>query len=59
VFETSIRYLAGLLSAFELSGQKYPILLEKAKQVGDKLAFAWVGVRPVSSNPREFHFANN
>ncbi|KAH0580813.1 hypothetical protein H2248_011972 [Termitomyces sp. 'cryptogamus'] len=43
VFETTIRYLGGLLSAFELSDQKYPILLEKAKEVADKLAFAWVG----------------
>jgi len=45
VFETTIRYLGGLLSAFELSGQQFPILLEKAKEVADKMAFAWVGVR--------------
>ena len=44
VFETTIRYLAGFLSAYDLSEQKYPILLEKAKEVADKLAFAWVGV---------------
>ncbi|KAG6896909.1 hypothetical protein C0992_005311 [Termitomyces sp. T32_za158] len=43
VFETTIRYLGGLLSAFELSDQKYPVLLEKAKEVADKMAFAWVG----------------
>ncbi|KAF9568668.1 glycoside hydrolase family 47 protein [Agrocybe pediades] len=43
VFETTIRYLGGLLSAYELSNQQFPILLEKAKEVGDKLAFAWVG----------------
>ncbi|KAF8190449.1 glycoside hydrolase family 47 protein [Pholiota molesta] len=57
VFETSIRYLAGLLSAFELSGQKYPILLEKAKQVGDKLAFAWVGSNDIPFG--EVVFATN
>ena len=44
VFETTIRYVGGLLSAYELSGQKYPILVEKAKEVADKMAFAWVGV---------------
>jgi mannosyl-oligosaccharide alpha-1,2-mannosidase len=47
VFETTIRYLGGLLSAFELSNQQFPILLEKAKEVGDKLAFAWVGSNDV------------
>lgn len=44
VFETTIRYVGGFLSAYELSGQKYPILVEKAKEVADKMAFAWVGV---------------
>ena len=41
VFETSIRYLGGLLSAFELSGQKHPILVQKAQQVADKMSQAW------------------
>jgi hypothetical protein len=44
IFETTIRYLGGLLSAYELSGQKYPALLHKAKEVADKMSFAWVGV---------------
>jgi Glycosyl hydrolase family 47 len=44
VFETTIRYLAGLLSAYELSNNQYPVLLQKAKEVADKMAFAWVGV---------------
>ncbi|KAG0316721.1 maturation of Asn-linked oligosaccharides protein, partial [Podila horticola] len=43
VFESSIRYLGGLLSAYELSQKKHPILLQKARELGDKLAFAWVG----------------
>ncbi|KAJ7064868.1 glycoside hydrolase family 47 protein [Mycena amicta] len=47
VFETTIRYLGGLLSAYELSGKKYPALLAKAKEVGDKMAYAWVGDNPV------------
>ncbi|KZT25742.1 glycoside hydrolase family 47 protein [Neolentinus lepideus HHB14362 ss-1] len=43
VFETSIRYVAGFLSAYELSGFEHPILVEKAKEVADKLMYAWVG----------------
>ncbi|CAG8460497.1 8031_t:CDS:10 [Diversispora eburnea] len=35
VFETVIRYLGGLLSSFELSGE--PIFLEKAKELGEAL----------------------
>ncbi|KAL8706104.1 MAG: hypothetical protein Q9201_000806 [Fulgogasparrea decipioides] len=37
VFETTIRYLGGFLGAYDISGGKYPILLEKAKEVGDLL----------------------
>ena len=44
VFESTIRHVGGLLSAYELSNYKYPVLLEKAKQLADQLAFAWVGV---------------
>ncbi|KAJ7927543.1 glycoside hydrolase family 47 protein [Mycena leptocephala] len=43
LFETTIRYVGGLLSSYELSGKKYPALLAKAKEVADKMAFAWVG----------------
>ncbi|KAJ8093549.1 hypothetical protein PM082_020407 [Marasmius tenuissimus] len=42
VFETTIRYLGGLLSAYELGGGKNAFLVEKAKEVTDKMAFAWV-----------------
>ncbi|KAF2748854.1 glycoside hydrolase family 47 protein [Sporormia fimetaria CBS 119925] len=35
VFETTIRYLGGLLSAYDLSGEK--VLLEKAVQLGEML----------------------
>ncbi|KAJ8082828.1 hypothetical protein PM082_008684 [Marasmius tenuissimus] len=41
VFETTIRYLGGLLSAYELSGKKHEILLKKAQEVADKMAYAW------------------
>ncbi|ESZ99496.1 glycoside hydrolase family 47 protein [Sclerotinia borealis F-4128] len=37
VFETTIRYLGGLLGAWDISDHQYPILLEKAKQLGDLL----------------------
>ncbi|KAF7363178.1 alpha-1,2-Mannosidase [Mycena venus] len=43
VFETTIRWVGGLISAYELSDEKYPILITKAKEVTDKLAYAWVG----------------
>ncbi|KAJ7078557.1 glycoside hydrolase family 47 protein [Mycena belliarum] len=42
VFETTIRFVGGMLSAYELSGQQHSVLVDKAKQVADKLAFAWV-----------------
>jgi len=37
VFETTIRYLGGLLGAYDVSGGKHPILLEKADQLGEFL----------------------
>ncbi|KAG9234939.1 glycoside hydrolase family 47 protein [Amylocarpus encephaloides] len=37
VFETTIRYLGGLLGAYDISDGKYPILLEKADELGDFL----------------------
>jgi len=37
VFETTIRYLGGMLGAYDISEGKYPILLEKADQLGEML----------------------
>jgi mannosyl-oligosaccharide alpha-1,2-mannosidase len=37
VFETTIRYLGGLMSAYDLSGQKYSVLLDKATELGEML----------------------
>lgn len=37
LFETTIRYLGGLPGAYDLSDAKYPILLEKAKELGNML----------------------
>ncbi|KAK1320413.1 Mannosyl-oligosaccharide 1,2-alpha-mannosidase MNS1 [Acorus calamus] len=39
VFETTIRVVGGLLSAYDLSGDK--LFLEKAKDIGDRLLPAW------------------
>ncbi|CAH2036410.1 unnamed protein product [Thlaspi arvense] len=39
MFETTIRVVGGLLSAFDLSGDK--IFLEKAKDIADRLLPAW------------------
>ncbi|KAG0646492.1 Mannosyl-oligosaccharide 1 [Hyphodiscus hymeniophilus] len=37
VFEVTIRYLGGLLGAWDISEHKYPILLQKATQLGEFL----------------------
>ncbi|KAM3069998.1 hypothetical protein ACMFMG_003965 [Clarireedia jacksonii] len=41
VFETTIRYLGGLLAAYDVSGAKYPTLLEKAVELGEILMGAF------------------
>jgi mannosyl-oligosaccharide alpha-1,2-mannosidase len=41
LFETVIRYLGGLLGAYDISGQKYEILLEKAEQLAEVLIGAF------------------
>lgn len=41
LFETTIRYLGGLLGAYDLSDAKYPILLDKAKELGNMLLSAF------------------
>lgn len=41
LFETTIRYLGGLLGAYDLSDANYPILLEKAKELGNMLFSAF------------------
>jgi mannosyl-oligosaccharide alpha-1,2-mannosidase len=57
VFETTIRYLGGLLGAWDVSGHKYPILLEKATQLGDFLyrAFDTESGIPVPYYPWKSH----
>ncbi|KAL9097539.1 MAG: hypothetical protein Q9165_000435 [Trypethelium subeluteriae] len=41
VFETTIRYVGGLLGAYDLSRGKYPALLKKAVELGDFLYAAF------------------
>ncbi|KAJ7616955.1 seven-hairpin glycosidase [Mycena polygramma] len=43
VFETTIRYIGGMLASYELSGSNQTILVQKAQEVADKLVLAWVG----------------
>lgn len=50
VFETTIRYLGGLLSAYDLSGAKHHTLLDQATELGDMLyaAFDTVNRMPIT-----------
>jgi mannosyl-oligosaccharide alpha-1,2-mannosidase len=41
LFETTIRYLGGLIGAYDVSEAKYPVLLEKATMLGDILMGAF------------------
>ena len=41
VFESTIRYVGALVSAYELSGEKHKVFIEKAAQLADKLLFSY------------------
>ena len=41
VFETTIRHLGGLISAYELSEKQHFFLIQKARQLADRLSIAW------------------
>lgn len=41
LFETTIRFLGGFLGAYDLSNGKYPVLLEKATELGEILYTAF------------------
>ncbi|KZT58231.1 glycoside hydrolase family 47 protein [Calocera cornea HHB12733] len=53
VFETIIRYVGGLLSAYELSGAKHQVLVDQAEVLGHKLALAWTEGRGNGSDGKE------
>ncbi len=50
LFETNIRFLGGLLSAYELTGKTNAGLLAQATKVGDHLMRGWVGDNPIPYN---------
>ena len=41
IFEITIRYLGGFLGAYDITGGTYPVLLQKATEVGDLLYCAF------------------
>ena len=41
VFETTIRYLGGLISAYELSEKQHHFLIKQAQKLADRLSIAW------------------
>jgi mannosyl-oligosaccharide alpha-1,2-mannosidase len=47
LFESTIRYVGGLLSAYQLNGNQPQILVEKAQQLTDKLALGFTGDSPI------------
>ncbi|KAH9164855.1 seven-hairpin glycosidase [Lactarius sanguifluus] len=55
VFESTIRYVGGLLSAYELNGQKDQFLVDKAKQLVDKLSAAWVQENKIPYDSVDFN----
>jgi mannosyl-oligosaccharide alpha-1,2-mannosidase len=55
-FETTIRYLAGMLSAYESNGRQDEILLEQSKMLGSKLAVAWQGNSAIPWNELDFAY---
>ncbi|KAG2134864.1 glycoside hydrolase family 47 protein [Suillus clintonianus] len=54
LFETTIRYVGGFLSAYELSGGMYPVLVEKAQDLADQMAYAWVGNQSIPYGYMDF-----
>ncbi|KIK66353.1 glycoside hydrolase family 47 protein [Collybiopsis luxurians FD-317 M1] len=41
LFETTIRYVGGMLSAYELTGKQHDILVQQSQTLVDKMAFSW------------------
>lgn len=41
MFETTIRYLGGLIGAYDISGSRYPMLLDKAEELAEVLIGAF------------------
>jgi mannosyl-oligosaccharide alpha-1,2-mannosidase len=60
IFETTIRYLGGLLGAYDVSEGKYPVLLDRARDLGDLLmaAFDTPNRMPLTYYPWKMAFAS-
>ncbi|KAM5534007.1 hypothetical protein V8D89_012327 [Ganoderma adspersum] len=43
VFESTIRYVGAMLSAYELSNATFPVLVKQAQTLADRLTDAWFG----------------
>ncbi|KAN0084178.1 glycoside hydrolase family 47 protein [Tylopilus felleus] len=56
LFETTIRHVGGLLSAYEISGkqEQYFILVQKAEQVAQQLAYGFTQQSPVPYTTIDF-----
>ncbi|CAE6521388.1 unnamed protein product [Rhizoctonia solani] len=54
LFESTIRYLGGILSAYELDGKKDKRLVEKAQELAEKLVYGWVGDNDLPYNELNF-----
>ncbi|KDN45181.1 hypothetical protein RSAG8_05096, partial [Rhizoctonia solani AG-8 WAC10335] len=54
LFETTIRYLGGLISAYELGGKKNQALIDRAREVGNKLSNGWQGTNDFPYNNLDF-----
>ena len=57
VFETTIRYVGGMLSAYELGGKKDERLVQKAQELADRLTCGWAGDNDLPYN--ELNFTTN
>ncbi|KAI9569936.1 glycoside hydrolase family 47 protein [Boletus coccyginus] len=57
LFETTIRHVGGFLSAYELSGHQYDVLVQKAEQVAQQMTYAFVGDNSVPY--RELNFTDH
>jgi mannosyl-oligosaccharide alpha-1,2-mannosidase len=54
LFESTIRYVGGILSAYELDGKRDSRLVDKARELADKLVHGWVGNNDIPHNELNF-----
>lgn len=54
VFESTIRYVGGLLSTYELNGYQPQFLVDQAERLAQKLALGFTGSSPIPFNSIDF-----